>query len=89
METKTIFEILSWLAVSANLVSYYLVSKKIVNGFGWTFQILVFLANFFFILVNGYRGTYSFVLMNAVYLIINFHTFYKLTKAQKGKPLIN
>ncbi len=84
MQTSLIIDILGWIAVISNLIGYYLLSNKIIKGFGWYFQILVFVGNFSFIIVNFYRETYSFVLMNAVYLAINFITFYKLYQEQSN-----
>lgn len=78
MNIQTIFDILGWIAALVSLTGYYLVSNKIVEGFSWSFQTTVFVTNVLFLAVNIHRATWSFVLMNAVYLVINFNTFYKL-----------
>ena len=78
MSIQTIFDIVGWIAAIVSLTGYYLLSTKVVEGFSWSFQTTVFITNVLFLAVNVYRSTWSFVLMNAVYLVINFNTFHQL-----------
>ena len=78
MSIQTIFDIVGWIAAIVSLTGYYLLSTKVVEGFSWSFQTTVFITNVLFLAVNIHRATWSFVLMNAVYLVINLNTFYQL-----------
>lgn len=75
-----LFDILTWVAVIFTLLGYILVSKKIINGYSWSFQISTFIARIAFLTVNIMRQTYPFALMDAVFLIICISTMYQLTK---------
>ena len=75
-----LFDILTWVAVIFTLLGYILVSKKIINGYSWSFQITTFIARIAFLTVNITRQTYPFALMDLVFLIICVSTMYQLTK---------
>jgi hypothetical protein len=87
--TQTIaFDALTWLAVFATLFGYILVSRKIIDGYSWSFQITTLIARLSFLCVNLIRKTYPFALMDFVFLIICCTTLYQLHKESKKIPAL-
>jgi hypothetical protein len=81
-----LFDILTWTAVIFTLLGYILVSKKIINGYSWSFQISTLIARVAFLIVNTIRQTYSFALMDLVFLVICVSTMYQLYNDSLKKP---
>ena len=73
-----LFDILTWTAVIFTLLGYILVSKKIINGYSWSFQITTFIARIAFLIVNIMRQTYPFAMMDFVFLVICISTMMQL-----------
>ena len=73
-----IFDILTWIAVIFTLLGYILVSKKVINGYSWSFQITTFIARIAFLSVNLVRQTYPFAMMDFVFLVICISTMIQL-----------
>lgn len=78
MDTKFIFDIITWIAVITTLGGYYLISNKIIDAFSWNFQLSVLIARLCFLGVNIWRGTYPFALMDLFFLMISINNLFKL-----------
>ena len=87
MNLNLIFDILTWIAVTGTLISYILVSRKIIDGYSWTFQITTLVARISFLAVNLIRQTYPFAFMDSIFLIICILTMYQLYQDSSNAKL--
>lgn len=78
MKPKHVFDIVGWYGALAVLISYGLVSFRLIPSTGWTFQVLNFTGGIGLLLIAWKKQVWQAVFLNAVWCLVAFGAMIQL-----------